>query len=77
MINRAVPLKEVRVVFIRSDEMINKCLYNISLVVQRIRRATLAGFGENNAKLSKYSTDIPLISSYNRVIQTNYILLFF
>ena len=48
MINRVVPVKQVQVVFIRSDETISKYLYNIFLVVQRIRRATLAGFGENN-----------------------------
>ena len=48
MINRVVPVKQVQVVFIRSDETISMYLYNIFLVVQRIRRATLAGFGENN-----------------------------
>jgi len=37
-------------VFIRDDDLekISKCLYNIFLAVQRIRRATLAGFGKNN-----------------------------
>ena len=34
--------------FIRGDETISKCLYSIFLAIQRIRRATLAGFGENN-----------------------------
>ena len=48
MINCAVPVKQVQVVFIHSDEKISKCLYNIFLVVQIIRWATLAGFGENN-----------------------------
>ena len=65
MINRAVPVKQVQVVFIHSDETISKCLYNIFLVVQRIRRATLAGFGENNVIVKapprvyeKYSTRV-------------------
>jgi len=48
MINCAVPVKQVQAVFIGSDETISKCLYNIFLAVQRIRRATLAGYGKNN-----------------------------
>jgi len=48
VINHAVPVKQVQVVFIYSNEAISKCLYNIFLVIQRICRATLAGFGENN-----------------------------
>ena len=34
--------------FIRGDETISKYLCNIFLAVQRIRRATSAGFRENN-----------------------------
>ena len=34
--------------FIRGDETISKYLCNIFLAVQRIRRVTSAGFGENN-----------------------------
>ena len=41
-------MKKVQVVFICSDEAINKCSYSIFLAIQKIRRATLVGFGENN-----------------------------
>ena len=59
MINRAVPVKQVQVVFIRGDETISKCLYNIFLAVLRICRATLAGFGENNGVIyAKYHKSI-------------------
>ena len=45
--------------FIRGDETISKCLYNIFLGVQRIRRATLAGFGESNGVVyAKYHKSI-------------------
>ena len=33
---------------ILGDETISKCLYNLFLAVQQIRRATLAGFSETN-----------------------------
>ena len=39
---------EVQVVCILGDETIRKCLYNLFLAVQQIRRATLGGFSETN-----------------------------
>jgi len=39
---------EVQVVHILGNEMISKCLYNLFLAVQQIRRVTLAGFSETN-----------------------------
>ena len=48
VINCAVPVKQAQVVFICGDETISKYLYNIFLAIQRIRRTSLAGFGENN-----------------------------
>jgi len=33
---------------ILGDETISKCIYNLFLAVQQIRRATLAGFSETN-----------------------------
>ena len=35
-------------VCILGDETISKCLYNLFLAVQQIRKATLAGFSETN-----------------------------
>jgi len=47
------------VVFICSDKTISKYLYNIFLAIQRIRRATLAGFGEKNGVVyMKYNESI-------------------
>ena len=39
---------EVQVVCILGDETISKCLYNLFLALQQIRRATLAGFSKTN-----------------------------
>ena len=39
---------EVQGVCILGDETISKCLYNLFLAEQQIRRATLAGFSETN-----------------------------
>ena len=48
MINCAVRVKQVQVVFILGDEMIIKCLYNLFLAIKQIHRVHLAGFSENN-----------------------------
>ena len=74
VINRAVPVKQVQVVFIHGDETISKCLYNIFLAIQRMRRATLAGFGENNGVVyTKYHKSIiritVLYGSYSAFMQ--------
>ena len=70
MINRAVAVKQAQVVFICSDKMISKCLYNIFLAVQRIRRATLAGFGENNGVVyTKYHKSIICITVLYELIK--------
>jgi len=70
MINSAVPVKQVQIVFIHGDETINKCLYNIFLTMQRIHRATLAGFGENNGVVYvKYHKPIILITVLYELIK--------
>ena len=70
MINHAVPVKQVQVVFIRSDETISKHLYNIFLAVKRIRRATLTDFGENNGVVyAKYHKSIIRITVLYELIK--------
>ena len=59
MINRTVPVKQVRVVLFHGDETISKCLHNIFLAINQIHRAKLAGFGENNGVVyAKYHKSI-------------------
>jgi len=69
VINHAVPVKQIQIVFICGDEMISKCLYNILLAVQRIRRATLAGFDENNVVHAKYHKSVIRIAVMYEVIK--------
>jgi len=50
---------EVQVVYILGDKTISKCLYNLFLAVQQIRRVTLAGFSETNGVVyAKYHRSI-------------------
>jgi len=75
VINRAVPVKQVQVMFIHSDKMISKCLYNIFLAIQRICRTTLAGFGENNGVVYvKYQKSIICITVLNELIKGTTVL---
>ena len=58
---------------ILGDEAISKCLYNLFLAVQQIRRATLAGFSETNgvvyAKFRKSIIRITVLyGSYSTVM---------
>ena len=72
VINRAVPVKQV---FIHGDETISKCLCNIFLAIQRISRATLAGFGENNGVVyAKYHKSIILITVLYELIKGKAVL---
>ena len=59
MINHAVQVKQVQLAFIHGDELISNYFNNIFLAAKQIRRASLAGFGENNGVVYvKYHTSI-------------------
>ena len=56
---------------ILGDETISKCLYNLFLAVQKIRRATLAGFSETNGVVyAKFHKSIKRITVLHDLITT-------